>query len=63
MYHFLQAGIQTITINLLPDILRNKDSQIRKYAHFIELNMRNIFLQELWRKGVRETSFKTPCVL
>ena len=43
----LQAGAQTITVNILPKhILKSKDNQMMKFSQSIEYNVRNIFLQK-----------------
>ena len=39
-------GLQTIAIQILPDILRSKGSQTMKFVQLIECNMRNIFLEK-----------------
>ena len=51
-----QAGLQTITLHILPSISRSKGNQAMKFGQFIECNKRNIFLQKTWRKWGRETS-------
>ena len=41
-----QAGRQTITIQILPNISKNKDNQTLKFGQLIEYNVRNIFHQK-----------------
>ena len=41
-----QTRVQTITINISPNILRSKDNQIMNFYHLVECNMRNIFLEK-----------------
>ena len=48
------TGQQIIII--LPNISRSKGNQEIKFRQLIEYNVRNNFLQRLWRKCVRETS-------
>ena len=50
-----QAGAQTITINILPDISKCKSNQRMKLGQLIEYDVRNIF-QKLCRKWDRKTS-------
>ena len=38
-------GKQTITILILPDILRSKGNQTMKFGQLIEYDMRNTFLR------------------
>ena len=52
----LQHGSQTITIHILPNILRSKGNQTMKFGHLIKYNKRNFFLQKSCRKAGRETS-------
>ena len=40
----LQRGMQTITINILPDVSGGKGIQTMKFGQLIEYNVRNIFL-------------------
>ena len=51
-----QTGIQTITINILPDISKSNDNQTMKFGQLIEYNVRNIVLEQSCRKWSRETS-------
>ena len=51
-------GLQTIVIQILPDILRSKGSQTMKFVQLIECNMRNIFLEKSYTKCGAETSPK-----
>ena len=53
-----QTGLQTITINILPNISQSKGNQTMKFGQLIEYNKRNIFLQKLCRKWGKETSFR-----
>ena len=50
-----QPGKQTVAINILPNISRNKDNQTMKFGQVIEYNMRNIFLEKSYTKCVGET--------
>ena len=52
-----QHGYQTITIQILPNISKTKDSQAMKFGQLLEHNKRNIFLQKSCRKLDREASF------
>ena len=45
-----QAGTQTITLYLLPDISKSKDNQTMEFGQLIENNVRNIFLRKSCRK-------------
>ena len=49
-------GLQTIAIQILPDISRRKGSQTMKFVQLIECNMRNIFLEKSYTKCGAETS-------
>ena len=49
-------GLQTIAIQILPDISRSKGSQTMKFVQLIECNMRNIFLEKSYTKCGAETS-------
>ena len=51
-----QPGLQTIAIDILPNILQSKGNQTVKFGQLIEYNKRNIFLQTLCGKWDRETS-------
>ena len=51
-----QPGLQTIAIQILPNISQNKGNQTMKFGHLIEYNKRNIFLQKFYRKWGRKTS-------
>ena len=42
-----QPGLQTIPIQILPNISQSKINQIMKFGQLIEHNTRNIFLQKL----------------
>ena len=50
-----QAGQQTITIHVLPNILRSKDNQAMRFGQLIEYNMRNIFVEKSYTKCAGET--------
>ena len=41
-----QTGVQTITINILPDISKSKDNQTMKFGQLIEYNVKNIVLEK-----------------
>ena len=41
-----QPGKQAITIQIWPNISRNKDNQTMKFGQLIECNMKNIFLEK-----------------
>ena len=45
-----QTGQQTITINILPNVSRNKGDQAMKFGQLLKHNVRNIFLQISCRK-------------
>ena len=45
-----QPGVQTIAIQILPNISQSKGNQTMKFGQVIEYNMRNIFLQKICRK-------------
>ena len=49
-----QPGSQTIAIHILFNISQSKGNQIMKLRQLIEHNKKNIFLQKLCRKWVRE---------
>ena len=53
-----QPGLQTIAIHILPNISQSKDNQAMKFGQLIEYNKRNTFLQKLFRKRDKETSFR-----
>ena len=40
-----QTGQQIITINILPNISRNKDNKANKFCHLIKFRMRNFFFE------------------
>ena len=46
----LQAGLQTIAIHILPNILQSKGNQTIKIGQLIEYNEKYFFLQKLCRK-------------
>ena len=45
-----QSENQTIVIQVLPNISRNKDNQTMKFGQLIEHNMRNSFLEKIIHK-------------
>ena len=45
-----QTGIQTTTINILPDISKIKGNRTMKFSQWIEYIVRNNFLQKSCRK-------------
>ena len=49
----LQPGLQTITIHMLPNILRSKHNQTMKLGQLIEYKKRNIFskIMQKMRQG------------
>ena len=52
-----QHEIQILAIHILPNISQSKGNQARKFGQLIEYTKRNIFLQKLWGKWGKETSF------
>ena len=50
-----QPGKQTILIHTLSNISRSKDNHRMKFGQLIEQNMRNIFLENSYKKWDRET--------
>ena len=58
-----QPGLETISVNILPNISQSKGNQTTKFGQLIEYNKRNIFLQILCRKWGRETSSRPLSVL
>ena len=46
----LEPGLQTIAIQILPNISQSKGNQAMKFGQLIEYNKRNIFLQKLCGK-------------
>ena len=51
-----QAGKRIITIYILPNISKNKGSQILKFGQLIKYNGRNVFPEKSWTKYGGETS-------
>ena len=51
-----QSGLQTMAINILPNISKSKGNQTMKFGQLIEYNKINIFLQKLFGKLGREIS-------
>ena len=45
-----RPALQTITIQILPNISQSKEDQTMKFGQLLEYNKRNIFLQKLCRK-------------
>ena len=41
-----QSGKQTIAMNVIPNISRNKGNRTMRFGQLIEYNMRNIFLEK-----------------
>ena len=50
-----QSGKQTIAMNVLPNISRNKGNRTMRFGQLIEYNMRNIFLEKSYTKCGGET--------
>ena len=50
-----QPGKQTIAIHTLPNISRNRGNKTMKFGHLIEYNIRNTFLEKLYKKWGGET--------
>ena len=44
-----EPGKRTIAIQIFTNISRNKDNQAMKFGQLIEYNMRNIFLETLYK--------------
>ena len=55
-----QTSKQTITIHVLPDILRSKGNQTMKFCQLIEYNKRNTFLEKSYIKCNDETFINDP---
>ena len=51
-----QPGVETIVMQILPDISQSKGNQAVEFGQLIDYNKRNIFLQKLCGKWGRETS-------
>ena len=51
-----QPGKQTIVIDILSYISREKDNQTMKFGQLIDYNVRNIFLEKSYPNRGRETS-------
>ena len=51
-----QPGQQAIVIHILPNILRSKGNQTKKFGQFIDYDMRNMFLQKSYTKCGGKTS-------
>ena len=49
---------QTITINILPNILRSKGNRARKFNQLIRYNNRNIFQKKIMQKNRQEDQFQ-----
>ena len=45
-----QPGLQTIVIDILPNISQRKGNKTMKFGQLIEYSKRNIFLQKLCEK-------------
>ena len=50
-----QPGLQTIALDILPNISRSKGNQAMKSCQLIEYNMRNIFVEKSYTKCAGET--------
>ena len=53
-----QPGKQTVVRYRLPNFSRSKGNQTMKFVQLIECNIRNIFLEKLYRKCDGETSVR-----
>ena len=54
-----RTGKQTIVINILPDISKNKSNQTKKFGRLIEYSVRNLFFfSRMKQKRHIETSFR-----
>ena len=53
-----QPGLQTSAIHILPNISQSKGNQAIKFAQVVEYNKQNVFLQKLFRKWGKETTFR-----
>ena len=51
-----QSGKQTIVIQVLRNILRNKDNQAMRFGQLRKYNMKNIFLEKPYTKCGGEIS-------
>ena len=51
-----RPGLQTIAIQILPNILQSKGNQTMKFGQLREHNKSNIFLYNLRQKWGKETS-------
>ena len=51
-----QPGLQTIAIHILPNISQSKGNKTMKFGLLIEYNKRNIYLQKLCSKWVKESN-------
>ena len=56
-----QTRQEIFTTYTFPNISRSKSDQTMKFSHFIEYNMRNIFLQNHTQNGV-EKAFPDPFI-
>ena len=45
-----QSGLQTMTIQILPNISQSKGKQTMEFGQLIQHNKRNIFFQKLCKK-------------
>ena len=50
-----QSGKRTIATHILPNISRGKGNQAMTFGQLIEYHMRNIFLENSYRKCCAET--------
>ena len=53
-----QPSLQTIALHIFPNTSQGKGNQTIKFGQLIKYNKGNIFLQKLWRKSNKETSFR-----
>ena len=53
-----QPGLKTIAIHILQNISKSKGKQTLKLGQLIKYNKRNFFLQKLFRKWGKETSYR-----
>ena len=51
----LQSGLQTITIHMLPNILKSKGNQKMTFGQLIEYNKRKTLLHKSFKKRGKKT--------
>ena len=61
IYDITDKTKEIFTTYTFPNISRSKSDQTMKFSHFIEYNMRNIFLQNHTQNGV-EKAFPDPFI-